>query len=137
MQQFYTLEQAAQVLRTTPDKVKDMARRGELRAFQDRGTLRFRSQEVDEKARALNLRSDDNLPLGEPPPAKSSSGPGSSAKRKSPAPGPRKPDDEVTLGDEPPPSKTGSRPGSSGKKKSPPPSTPAKKPSGLHREAPK
>jgi len=48
MVQYYTLEQAATLLRTTAEHLKEMARKGEVRAFQDRGTLRFRSQEIDE-----------------------------------------------------------------------------------------
>src|SRR5947208_1654240 len=65
MQQYYTLEEAAQVLRTTPDRVKEMARKKEVRAFQDRGTLRFRGQEIDERARLEGLGSGPDLQLGE------------------------------------------------------------------------
>src|SRR6516225_5056980 len=65
MVQYYTLEQAAQILRTTPDKLKEMAKRNEVRAFQDRGTLRFRAQEIDELARARGLGSDAGLQLGD------------------------------------------------------------------------
>ena len=55
MVQYYTLEEAARILGTTPDELKLLARRGELRPFQDRGTLRFRTQEIDELARMLGL----------------------------------------------------------------------------------
>src|SRR6516165_6619394 len=65
MVQYYTLEQAAQMLLTTPEKLKDMAKKGEVRAFQDRGTLRFRSQEIDELVRLKGLGSDPELQLGE------------------------------------------------------------------------
>ncbi len=65
MQQFYTLDEAAEILGLSSEKVKEMARKGDLRAFQDRGTLRFRSQEIDERARALGRGSDPELPLGE------------------------------------------------------------------------
>jgi hypothetical protein len=65
MVQYYTLEQAAHMLRTTPEKLKEMAKRGEVRAFQDRGTLRFRSQEIDELVRLKGLGSDPELQLGE------------------------------------------------------------------------
>jgi excisionase family DNA binding protein len=141
MQQFYTLEQAAQALRTTVDKVKEMARRGELRAFQDRGTMRFRTQEVDEKARVLNLQSDADLPLGEAPIKSTSGSPSSSTKRRSPAPAPKEADtfglsdDEVPLGAEPPADKTASRsgsPSSASKKKSPSPQP--KKQSSVNRD---
>src|SRR5690242_1386125 len=70
MQQYYTLEQAAQVLRTTPEQLKEMARKNEVRAFQDRGSLRFRSQEIDELARSRGYGSEPELPLGEAPPAR-------------------------------------------------------------------
>src|SRR5438445_25226 len=131
MQQFYTLEQAAQVLRTTPDKVKDMARKGELRAFQDRGTMRFRSQEVDERARALGLGSDVDLPLGDlPPPSKSGSSSGAAGRRTTQVPKGGETfdvlgDDVVPLGESPPMDKTGSRagsPSSASRRKSPSPS---------------
>jgi hypothetical protein len=65
MQQYYTLEQAAQILRSTPDQLKEMARKKEVRAFQDRTGWRFRAQEIDEIARARGLGSDPELPLGE------------------------------------------------------------------------
>jgi excisionase family DNA binding protein len=65
MVQYYTLEQAAQILRVTPEQLKEMARKNEVRAFQDRGTWRFRSQEIDELARARGFGSDPELPLGE------------------------------------------------------------------------
>src|SRR5262249_27811168 len=65
MQQYYTLEQAAQILRSTPDQLKEMARKKEVRAFQDRSGWRFRAQEIDELARARGLGSDPELPLGE------------------------------------------------------------------------
>src|SRR5262245_55241020 len=65
MQQYYTLEQASQILRTTPDQLKEMARKKEVRAFQDRSGWRFRAQEIDEIARARGLGSDPELPLGE------------------------------------------------------------------------
>jgi excisionase family DNA binding protein len=66
MVQYYTLEQAAQILRTTPEKLREMAKRNEVRAFQDRGSLRFRAQEIDELARSLGLGSDADIAV---PPA--------------------------------------------------------------------
>jgi excisionase family DNA binding protein len=65
MQQYYTLEQAAQILRVKPDQLKEMARKKEIRAFQDRSGWRFRAQEIDELARAKGYGSDPELPLGE------------------------------------------------------------------------
>src|SRR6185437_6509697 len=65
MVQYYTLEQAAQILRTTPDQLKEMARKKEVRAFQDRSGWRFRAQEIDELARERGYGSDPELPLGD------------------------------------------------------------------------
>ena len=65
MPQYYTLEEAAKLLATTPDELKLMAKKGELRPFQDRGTLRFRSQEIDEMARRRGRGSEPDLQLGE------------------------------------------------------------------------
>ena len=39
MVHYYTLEEAAKVLKTTPDALKEMARKKEVRAFQDRGSV--------------------------------------------------------------------------------------------------
>ncbi len=64
-QQYYTLEQAAQILRINPEQLKEMARKKEIRAFQDRSGWRFRSQEIDEMARERGFGSDPELPLGE------------------------------------------------------------------------
>lgn len=76
MVQYYTLEQAAQILQMTPEKLRDMVRQNKVRAFQDRGTMRFRAQEIDEMARVQGLGSDPGLPLGEV------SKPSSSARRR-------------------------------------------------------
>src|SRR5262245_55137396 len=65
MPQYYTLEEAAQILGTTPDEVKKMAERNEVRAFRDRGSMRFRCPEVDELARRRGRGSDVDLQLGE------------------------------------------------------------------------
>src|SRR5438132_13995700 len=67
MAQYYTLEEAARVLQTTPDEVRKMADDKKLRTFRDKGTLRFRAQEIDELAREMGLGSDPDLQLGEVP----------------------------------------------------------------------
>jgi excisionase family DNA binding protein len=67
VQGYYTLEEAAHILGTTADELKQMSKRGELRAFQDRGTWRFRTQEIEELARQRGQRSSPDLPLGEAP----------------------------------------------------------------------
>lgn len=64
-QGYYTLEEAARLLMMSEDELKLMARRGQIRFFQDRGTLRFRIQDVQELARQRGLGSDPELPLGE------------------------------------------------------------------------
>ncbi len=70
MVQYYTLEQAAQILRINPEQLKEMARKKEIRAFQDRSGWRFRAQEIDEMARVRGLGSDPELPLGDAAQAK-------------------------------------------------------------------
>lgn len=59
MVQYYTLEEAAKILGTSTDELKLLARKGDLRAFQDRGNFRFRSQEIDELARQRGLVNSD------------------------------------------------------------------------------
>lgn len=114
MVQYYTLEEAARILQMTSDKLKEMVRQNKIRAFQDRGTLRFRAQEIDELARSMGLGSDPEVQLGEAGPK--SSGPSSRSRRKSKmSPPPDEdsgllgindftlpPDDEVPLGQNPP-----------------------------------
>lgn len=65
MAHYYTLDEAANALKIPPTKLKEMAKKGEIRAFQDRGNLRFRATEIDEMARAKGLGSDPELQLGE------------------------------------------------------------------------
>jgi Helix-turn-helix domain len=122
MVQYYTLEQAAQILQTTPEKVKEMAKKNEVRAFQDRGNLRFRAQEIDELARNRGLGSDPALTLGEAPPS-------STTRRKSKLPA-QEPvalieddTDEAPIGKEPASSfDKGGSPSSKNRPASPPPS---------------
>jgi hypothetical protein len=106
MVQYYTLEQAAKILQTTPEKVKEMAKKNEVRAFQDRGSLRFRAPEIDELARSRGLGSDPALTLGEAPPK--STPPSSATRRKSKLPLEEAPiafaeddTDEAPIGKEP------------------------------------
>jgi excisionase family DNA binding protein len=67
MVQYYTLQEAAAKLRVSTDTLKEMAKNGEVRAFQDRGSLRFRAQEVDELARLRGQNSEPDLQLGDAP----------------------------------------------------------------------
>ncbi|MCS6975954.1 MAG: helix-turn-helix domain-containing protein [Gemmatales bacterium] len=64
-QDFYTLEEAAKRLGLPREKLTEMANKREVRAFMDRGTLRFRRAEIEELARRRGLASDVELPLGE------------------------------------------------------------------------
>ncbi len=60
-QGYYSLEEAAHILGVSQDDLKRMARLNEIRPFFDRGTMRFRSQEVDEKARSLGRPAGDGV----------------------------------------------------------------------------
>jgi excisionase family DNA binding protein len=71
MMQYLSLEEAAHVLGVTPDELKQMAEDKRVRLFRDRGSMRFRAQEIEELARQLGRRSDPELPIGEAPPPKS------------------------------------------------------------------
>ncbi len=119
MVQYYTLEQAAQLLQMTPDQLREMVRQNKIRAFQDRGTLRFRAQEIDELARVQGLGSDPGLPLGD------GSKPPSSVRRRTQQAAPpsteESTDDQqaVPLGESPSGRSKGT-PSSSAKRRTPP-----------------
>src|SRR5215813_9800866 len=86
-QGYYTLTEAAQFLNMSVDELKQMAQKGQIRSFQDRGTLRFRMQDVQELARKRGVSSDPELVLGDAslPAPKSSPTPRSGTKKKAPA----------------------------------------------------
>jgi hypothetical protein len=63
--QYYTLEEAARRLGMTPDDLKKLAERGDVRPFRDRASMRFRTQEIDELARLRGQGS--NVELEVPP----------------------------------------------------------------------
>jgi hypothetical protein len=67
VQGYYTLEEAARILGMAPDQLSQMAQRREVRAFADRGTWRFRTQDIEELGRRQGLASDPDLQLGEAP----------------------------------------------------------------------
>jgi excisionase family DNA binding protein len=73
MQQYLTLDEAAKYLQMSPDELREMAKKKTVRAFQDRGTWRFRSQDIEELARTRGLSSDVELQLGEGKPASGAS----------------------------------------------------------------
>jgi excisionase family DNA binding protein len=65
VQGYYTLEEASRILGMDQDTLNQMAQRREIRAFADRGTWRFRTQDVEEMARRMGLGSSPDLQLGE------------------------------------------------------------------------
>jgi hypothetical protein len=65
VQGYYTLEESANILGMSPDDLKQLARKGDIRSFQDRGTWRFRIQDIQEMARRRGAGSDQDIPLGE------------------------------------------------------------------------
>ncbi len=134
VQGYYTLQEAAKFLNMPVDELKQMAQKGKIRSFQDRGTLRFRIQDIQELARARGGSSEDEqIVLADAPPApKSGTAAASGAKKasaspKSPAKQQQAPDifdfdmggDSVDVGGELPISGSGAKskpPGSKGKK---------------------
>jgi excisionase family DNA binding protein len=64
-QQYYTLEEAANKLGISTDELRELAKRKEIRAFQDRGNWRFRSSDIEERARQMGADSEPDLVLGE------------------------------------------------------------------------
>src|SRR5260370_41803273 len=65
VQGYYTLEEAARILGMSSEDLSQMAQHREVRAFADRGTWRFRTQDIEELARQRGLRSSSDFPLGE------------------------------------------------------------------------
>src|SRR6516165_7553113 len=65
VQGYYTLDEAARILGMDAERLNQMAQKREIRAFADRGTWRFRTQDVEEMARRLGLGSSPDLQLGE------------------------------------------------------------------------
>jgi len=99
VQGYYTLDESAQLLGISADELKQKARKGEIRSFQDRGTWRFRIQDIQELARASGRGSDPDLPLGD---ALKPKGTDSPAPR---SPSPKKKDNDIfafSLGDDEP-----------------------------------
>src|SRR5258708_21056101 len=72
VQGYYDLDEAAKILGMAPDKLSQMAQKRDIRAFADRGTWRFRTQDVEEMSRRLGHGSNPDLQLGEAAPAKKS-----------------------------------------------------------------
>src|SRR5438132_6230814 len=83
VQGYYTLQEASKVLKMPVDELKQMAQKGQIRSFQDRGTLRFRIQDIQELARIRGSSSDSHeVSLGDPSlPAPKSGAKGSGAQK--------------------------------------------------------
>jgi len=67
-QEYLTLEEAARKLGMAPEELTQMRERKEIRGFADRGTWRFRAQDIEELGRRRGLGSNPDLPLAEVPP---------------------------------------------------------------------
>src|SRR5262249_56055656 len=91
VQGYYTLQEAAQVLAMPPEELKAMAQRNQIRSFQDRGTWRFRVQDIQELARQRGAASDPEVHLGEAPPVRSPQPKSPAPKSPSPKSGPKSP----------------------------------------------
>lgn len=69
-QEFCSVEQAALMLNLSPQELNAMAQRREIRAFSDRGTWRFRLQDIQELARRRGVPSSEEIPALPPKSAK-------------------------------------------------------------------
>src|SRR2546427_2537183 len=110
VQGYYTLQEAAQALGLPPEELKLMAQRNQIRSFQDRGTWRFRVQDIQELARQRGAASDMELVLGDAPArspqpksAGAKTGPRPPRPRPPPAPKPRSPPPRPPNPKTPPP----------------------------------
>ncbi len=65
-QEFYNLDEAAKKLGLTTQELNAMAQHREIRAFADRGTWRFKAQDVDELATRRGFVSNPNFRLSDP-----------------------------------------------------------------------
>ena len=67
VQGYYSLEEAAKILGMGADELSQLAQKREVRAFADRGTWRFRTQDVEELARRRGQGSNPDLPIIDAP----------------------------------------------------------------------
>ena len=67
VQQYFSLDEAAQVLGVTKEELNRIRAQGEIRAFADRGTWKFRKQDVEETARQRGVGSDPQMPMLDEP----------------------------------------------------------------------
>jgi excisionase family DNA binding protein len=67
VQGYYSLEEAARILGMGAEELSQLAQKREVRAFADRGTWRFRTQDVEELARRRGQGSSTDLPIHDAP----------------------------------------------------------------------
>lgn len=67
VQQYYSLDEAAQVLGLSKEELNRIREQGDLRAFADRGTWKFRKEDIDEVARQRGIGSDAQMPMLDEP----------------------------------------------------------------------
>src|SRR5581483_7721752 len=65
VQGYYTLEEAANRLGMEAEELNQMAQKRQVRAFADRGSWRFRTQDIEELARQRGASSSPELQLGD------------------------------------------------------------------------
>jgi excisionase family DNA binding protein len=68
VQGYYSLDEAARILGMGAEELSQLAQKREVRAFADRGTWRFRTQDVEELARRRGQSSSTDLPIHDAPP---------------------------------------------------------------------
>jgi excisionase family DNA binding protein len=98
VQGFYTLEEAARILGMSAEDLNRMAQKREIRAFADRGTWRFRTQDIEELGRKREAEG-AAADVAPPEPAAEPAKPKSKSKAKTVATSPAQPA-EPTAGDD-------------------------------------
>ena len=79
---YLTLEEASRQLGMAPDELVRLRERGEIRGFADRGTWKFRSEDVEEFARSRDADSSPEVPIIDDKPRSRPSAAGDSGMRK-------------------------------------------------------
>src|SRR5437867_8756681 len=60
---YLSIEEAAEQLGLTKAEVNQLRTKGEIRGFADRGTFKFKEEDVEELARRLQPSSDPDVPM--------------------------------------------------------------------------
>jgi excisionase family DNA binding protein len=79
---YLTLEEAARLLGMAPDELVRLRERSEIRGFADRGTWKFRSEDVEEFARSRDADSSPEVPIMDDTPSRRTPAAGESGTRK-------------------------------------------------------